>query len=312
MSKEEKVIDLFIIGAGITGLTAGIYTSKLKLSTLILEDELVGGQIREAYNIENYPGFSSITGNELVTRTREQYESSGGELDEFNSIKSVILTNTEKIIETETFIYRPHAVIIASGSKRKSLPIPEEKQFYGKGIHYCELCDGSLYEGKHLLVVGGGNSALNAAVFLTRYAAKITIIHRSSSFRADKKTIDEVLTNNKISVIFNSEIRNAIGSNFLEKVIYVNNLTNESSELIVDGIFVYIGLSPRTEMYKEFLDIDNHGHIIAGESCETNIKGVYAAGDVRTKRFRQLTTAVSDGTVAALMAEDYIKFLKQL
>lgn len=307
MAKEVKELDLLIIGSGMAGLTAGIYASKLKLSTLILEDELVGGQIREAYVVENYPGFVEVTGADLINKTREQLEASGGTIDEFDSIQNIYLAHTEKVIETEYFIYKPKAVVIASGSKKRPLPIPEERHFLGKGIHYCELCDGSLYEGKHIIVVGGGNSAVAAALFMTRYARKITIIHRNDHFSADRKSIEEIMKNDKIEILWNTEIKSASGSNFIEKVVLENRITKVQEDFAVDGVFVYIGLVPRTDIYKEFLDVDNHGHIIAGESCETNIKGVYAAGDVRTKRFRQLTTAAADGTVAALMAEEFIK-----
>lgn len=306
MSKSKKNIDILIIGAGPAGLTAGIYASRLKLSTLILEDEIVGGQIRDAYVIENYPGFTSISGAELVKKMNEQAIASGTEIDEFDKIISVKFTDDERIVETETYLYEAKAVIIAAGAKRRELPIPEEKKFRGKGIHYCELCDGHMYEGKNIAVVGGGNSALLAVKFLSTYANKITIIQQFDYFQAEKKVQDEIFNNPKVNIIWNTEVKNALGEEKLSKIVIENIKTKEIAELNVDGVFVYIGFSPRTDIYNEYINLDKYGNILAGETTETNVKGVFAAGDVRSKLFRQVTTAVSDGTVAALMAEKFI------
>ena len=309
MQKTEKDLDLLIIGGGTAGLTAGIYASRLKLDTLILEDEIMGGQIKDAYVVENYPGFMSVKGSDLTDIMAEQAKFAGAKIDEFDNIKSIKLSDNEKIIETYSFIYKPKALIIAAGAKKRPLPIPEEPKFLGKGIHYCELCDGHLYEGKHIVVVGGGNSAIGASLVLAKYASKLTIIHQFDIFNADKKTVDKLLQNDRVEVIWNSEIISASGDNFLDKIIVEDKKNLLRSEISCNAVFVYIGQEPRTDMYKEFLDVDRYGNIVAGETCETNIKGVYAAGDVRTKEFRQLTTATSDGTVAALMAEQYIKDL---
>jgi len=309
MQKTEKDLDLLIIGGGTAGLTAGIYASRLKLDTLILEDEIMGGQIKDAYVVENYPGFMSVKGSDLTDIMAEQAKFAGAKIDEFDNIKSIKLSDNEKIIETYSFIYKPKALIIAAGAKKRPLPIPEEPKFLGKGIHYCELCDGHLYEGKHIVVVGGGNSAIGASLVLAKYASKLTIIHQFDSFNADKKTVDKLLQNDRVEVIWNAEIISASGDNFLDKIIVEDKKNLLRSEISCNAVFVYIGQEPRTDMYKEFLDVDRYGNIVAGETCETNIKGVYAAGDVRTKEFRQLTTATSDGTVAALMAEQYIKDL---
>ncbi|WP_046066118.1 NAD(P)/FAD-dependent oxidoreductase [Clostridium scatologenes] len=303
--KKEKKLDLLIIGSGPAGLTAAIYAARLKLKTLILEDELVGGQIKDAYTVENYPGFISISGSDLIDKIQNQAINYGVEIDEFDKIVSVKLTNNEKIIETKSYIYKPKAVIIAAGAKKRELPISEEKNFHGKGIHYCELCDGHLYEGKHIAVVGGGNSAVQAANFLSKYAKKITLIHKRNYLRADKKNQQELFDNKKVEILWNSKIQHAIGDNKLEAVLIENE--KETYKLDLDGIFVYIGVTPRTDLYKDYLNLNSSGNIEASETCETNIKGVFAAGDVRTKPFRQLTTAVSDGTTAALMAEKYIK-----
>ncbi|MBU2700072.1 thioredoxin reductase (NADPH) [Sporomusaceae bacterium BoRhaA] len=310
MDKQIKEPEVLVIGAGPAGLTAGIYAARSKLDTLILEDELVGGQIRDARFIENFPGFNRISGVELADHMREQSISAGVELDEFDSILSLNLTDDEKIIETARFIYRPQALIIAAGMRRKKLPIPEEKQFHGNGIHYCELCDGHLYEGKEIAVIGGGGAAVGAAIALTKFATKVTIIHRSNSFRADKKDQDALFNNPKIEVIWSTKVVGAVGDKILHALV-LEMADSSRRKITVDGAFVYIGSSPRTEMYVRDLKLDSYGNIIAGESCETNIPGVFVAGDVRTKSVRQLTTAVSDGTVAAIMAEQYINNLRR-
>lgn len=306
MEKENKDIDILIIGAGPAGLTAAIYTSRLKLKTLILEDEIIGGQIRDAYTIENYPGFINISGVDLTKKMEEQAIASGAIIDEFDKIISIKLSNSEKIVETESHIYNAKVVIIASGAKRRELPIPEEKKFHGKGIHYCELCDGHMYDGKHIAVVGGGNSALLAVNFLSKYAEKITLVHQLDYFQAEKKIQDEVFKNPKVTILWNSEIKHAIGDNNISKISVENIKTKQETELSVDGIFVYIGFIPRTDLFKDYITLDKFGNILADETTKTNIDGVFAAGDVRSKSFRQLTTATADGTVAALMAEKFI------
>ena len=305
--KEEKKVDLLIIGAGAAGLTAGIYGARAKLDTLLLEDALVGGQIRDAYLIENYPGFSSVGGVELAERMHKQCQEAGAKIDDFDAVEAVDFSKAEKIVETTACRYLAKAVIIAAGSKRRQLPISEEERFRGNGIHYCELCDGRFYEGKEIAVVGGGSAAVGAVQHLSNYAAKITLIHRSAKLRADQKSQQALLQNPKVEVLWNSEIKAALGEKRLSGVVLENRLNGERSELALDGIFVYIGSVARTDIYKEFLELDAEGCIVAGEDCKTAVPGVFVAGDVRSKRFRQLTTAVSDGTVAALMAEEYIR-----
>lgn len=306
MNKKEKKLDLIIIGCGPAGLTAAIYASRLKLDMVVLEDEIIGGQIRGAYEIENYPGFINVKGLDLSDKMYEQATKLGAKIDEFDNIILVKLTDDEKIIETENVIYKPTAVIIATGSKHRELPIPEEKKFHGNGIHYCELCDGQMYEGKDILVVGGGNSAVEAAIFLSRYGNKITLIHKYDYLKADKSNQEELYANTKINIISNSKVQNALGEHKLEGVVIENLKTKDITNLKVDGVFVYIGLLPKTHLFKDYLRLNEFAYIEAGETTETNIKGVFAAGDVREKMFRQITTATADGTVAALMAQKYL------
>jgi thioredoxin reductase (NADPH) len=308
MNKPEKSLDVLIIGAGVAGLTAGIYAARFKLATLILEDELIGGQIKDAYVVENYPGFDQIKGSDLIGRMQEQALRAGVTLDEFDQIVAINLTAHEKIVETKTTIYRPTALIISAGMKRRELPVPQEGKLRGRGIHYCQLCDGHLYDGKTVAVVGGGNGAISAANFLDKYANQIYLIHQLPDLTADDLTAREKMFKNpKITYLPNTKVLAAIGAKTLTALTLENIATGEITELPLDGVFVQIGSNPNTALYKNQITLDNFGYIVADETCVTNVPGVYAAGDIRTKTFRQLTTAVSDGTVAALQAEKYIQ-----
>ena len=306
MSKETKELDLIIIGGGPAGLTAAMYAGRAKLKTLLLENKIIGGQVRNSYTIENYPGFKTIQGGELADIFQAQAEEFGAIIDEFDLIENISFSDNEKIIETETYIYKPKAVIIATGASPRKLPIPQESEFAGKGIHYCAVCDGAMYEGKRVGVVGGGNSALEEAVFLTKFAEKVYLIRRYDYFRGEQSLIDEVFNNPKIEVLLNEDLIEVKGNAFLECATIKNTKTGETTQLNVDAIFGYIGTEPKTESVKEYIKLNEQGYIITDEDMQTNIKGVYAAGDVRDKKYRQITTAISDGTIALLNAEKYI------
>ena len=306
MDKEIKKLDLIIIGGGPAGLTAAIYAGRAKLDTLLLENMILGGQVRNSYTIENYPGFKSIEGGKLADLIQEQATEYGAVIDEFDLIQNIYLSDEEKIIETETYIYKPKAVIISTGAVPRKLPIKGEKEFAGKGIHYCAVCDGAMYEGKNIAVVGGGKSALEEALFLTRFAEKVYLVRRYDYFKGEQSVIDEVFNHPKIEVLLNEDMIEAKGDKFLSSVILKNTVSGKVSELNVEAVFGYIGTEPKTSDVKEYLKLNEHGYIITDEDMQTNIKGVYAAGDVRDKKFRQITTAVADGTIALLNAEKYI------
>lgn len=305
MNKEIKEIDIVIIGSGPAGLTAAIYASRAKLKVLVLENATVGGQVSSSYTVENYPGFEIIEGNELAVKMQNQALKFGAEIDEFDPIIKVNITDEKKIIETESYIYIAKAVIIATGASPKKLPIQEESDYSGKGIHYCAVCDGAMYEGKTIGVIGGGNSALEEALFLSKFG-KVKIIRRYNYFNGERVTLGEVRNNDNIEILYNEDIKHVIGENKVEAVIIENTKTKEIKEFQLDAIFVYIGNEPKTELVKEQVNINKQGYIITDENMRTNVKGVFAAGDVREKLFRQITTAVSDGSIAALMAEKYI------
>lgn len=303
--KERIHKDVVIIGAGMAGLTAALYCGRMNLNTLVLENGIIGGQIANATAIENYPGFISVSGSELISTLQTQAENFGAVIDEFDEIERVTLKSSPKIIETLEKIYEADAVIIASGMNRRKLPLAEEKKFSGRGVHYCELCDGHAYAGKIIAVMGGGNAAVDAANFLTKYAKKIYLIHRSE-FRADEISQQRLRGNDKVTILLQTEIKALRGDKRLSEIEILDKKSGETKILAVEGIFVNIGVEPNTQLFKDELTLSASGRIIAGEDCRTEIAGVFAAGDVREKEIRQLTTAASDGTTAALLAEKYL------
>ena len=306
MAKEKIHKDIVIIGAGMAGLTAAMYAGRMNLDVLVLENGLVGGQIANATGIENYPGFISVKGSDLIGTLQKQAENFGAVIDEFDTIQKVTLRENPKIIETEEKIYLADVVIIASGMNRRKLPLAEEKKFAGRGVHYCELCDGHMYQNKIIAVMGGGNAALDAANFLTKYADKLYLIHRSE-FRADEVTQQKVRKNSKIEIMLQTEITALHGDKKLENIDILDKNSGVTKSIAVDGIFVNIGVVPNTELFKDELKLSDSGRIIADENCKTEIEGVFAAGDVREKEIRQLTTAAADGTTAALLAEKLLR-----
>ena len=235
----------------------------------------------------------------------EQAKDLGATIDEFDQIIGVKLTDQEKTVETQSYIYKPKAIIIATGASPRKLPIPNEDKYSGRGVHYCAVCDGAVYEGSVIGVVGG-DSALEEALFLTRFASKVIMIRRYDYFKGEKATLEEVERNPKIEIMYNWDLVNVEGENFVNKAIVKNTITGEEKDLELDAVFGYIGNVPKTELFREYIKLNENGYIITDENMQTNIKGVYAAGDVREKVYRQITTAVADGTIAALAAEKFI------
>ncbi|MPQ42353.1 thioredoxin-disulfide reductase [Clostridium tarantellae] len=306
MSKKLKEIDLIIIGAGPAGLTAAIYATRANLKTLVLEKDIIGGQIRSSYTIENYPGFKVIKGNELADKMQEQAEALGAIIDEFDFIESVSFKDYEKIVETSEYLYKAKAIIIATGATPKKLPLINSERYEGKGIHYCAICDGASYKDEVIAVVGGGNAALEEALFLSKLAKKVIIIRRYDYFKAEATVLKQVEETENIEIMYNWDLVDVLGNDFVEKVKIKNTKTYEEKEVEIKAVFVYIGTVPKTTLFKEYINLNKDGYIKTDESMKTNIKGVFAAGDVREKEFRQITTAVADGTIASLKAEKYI------
>ncbi|MEN6589526.1 MAG: FAD-dependent oxidoreductase [Proteiniphilum sp.] len=304
----EKIYDVIILGAGAAGLSAGIYTSRGKLDTLILSEGVAGGQMVLTNEIANYPGVEMIKGYELADIMKRQAKSFGCTLRANVKIVDYRLTEEIKEVELEDGrVFRARAVILAPGGKPRSLNIPGEKEFEGRGISYCATCDADFFRDKKLIVVGGGNSALEEAVTLTHFASHVTIVHQFDHFQAFAHAVEEASFNPKISFIMGSELRAYEGNGTLQKVQIEHLKTGERTHLATDGVFIFIGYMPNTATFKGLVGMNERGEILVDETMKTDLPGVFAAGDCVAKRYRQVTTAVSDGTIAALSAIEYIR-----
>ncbi|MGI5920453.1 MAG: FAD-dependent oxidoreductase [Syntrophomonadaceae bacterium] len=305
---KEVSSDVVILGAGPAGLSAAIYTARAKLQTIVVDISVPGGQAASSYNMGNYPGTPGvIKGTELIANMREQALSFGARIDDLKEVVEIDLIPNMKTIRTADTVYKACAVVVATGARPRALPAEGADEFKGRGVHYCATCDGALYEDAKVIVVGGGNSAVEGAVFLTRFASQVTIIHQLDHFQASKTAQDEALANPKIDVIWNTEIRKVNGQGHSIQSVQIENVkTHEISELPTDGIFVYIGTQPASDWLVGQLALDDSGYVIAGEDTVTNVPGVFAAGDIRTKPLRQVVTAAADGAVAGIMAEKHL------
>ncbi len=290
--------DIIIIGGGPAGLTASIYSKRFGLSTLLIEKMGIGGQVPLTDLIENYPGFpEGISGIELATKIGEQAKKFDIEIIN-EEVVDVIFDDIKKV-KTLNSQYESKGVIIATGANPKKLNIPGEKEFTGRGVSYCAVCDAYFYKGRDVVVVGGGDSALTEALYLAKFVNNLYLIHRRDKFRAAKYLQNKVMQNEKIKIILNSELKEIKGDKRVQKVIGFNKEKNENFELNVNGVFIYVGLNPNSELFRNKLELDENGFIITDEEMRTNVKFVYAAGDVRKKSFRQIITACSDGAIAA-------------
>lgn len=300
--------DLIIVGAGPAGLAAGIYAARSGLKTLIIEEKIAGGTVGDAPVIENYPGFESISGAELAQKFVAQCRKLGTVIHEFERVEALDLKGEEKIVKTDKDVYKAKAVIIASGSSYSELGIPGEKEFKGRGVSYCGVCDGPLFRGKRVLVVGGGNSAVVTALYLAELASEVKVVHRRDAFRAEEARVRALLEKRNVEVFWNTEVKEIKGAKIVEKVTLYNNKTMETFELPVDGVFIQVGEVPNSKLAKEAdVKVDDHGYIIVDVRQRTNILGVYAAGDVTNHPVKQVGTAVGQGITAALEAYGYIR-----
>ena len=305
---EEKKYDVIVLGGGAAGMTAGIYLGRSKVKAVVLDTATIGGQMVLTYEIANYPGVALTTGYQLSSVMKKQVKSFGCDIKANVKVAALQLTGEEKSVTVgDQVIYKAPSVILATGGRSRMLNVPGEKEFKGRGISYCATCDGDFFQDKDIIVVGGGNSALEEAVALTKYAGKVTILHEFAHFQAFEHAVDEVKANPKIDFIMESHITEFSGDESLRKVKYTNLKTGEQFEKAIDGVFIFIGYEANTEtLRKTGVELNQWNEIVANERMETNIPGVFTAGDCRAKQFRQITTAVSDGTIAALNAIAYI------
>jgi len=312
MTNTDKLYDLIVIGAGPAGLSAAIYAGRAKLKTLVIEKSDVGGQIKITDEVRNYPGVFTTSGEALTAEMKKQAVSFGVDFITDDVIAVSLTEDVKELTTTVGVIYRAYGIIIATGARPRKLGFEGEAEFAGRGIGYCATCDGAFFTGKDVFVIGAGFAAAEEAIFLTRFARKVTIIAREPEFTCSKTIADRVLAHEKIDVKFHTEIVYVRGTNTLKTAKFVDNQTKETWEYHVRdgdnnfGVFVFVGYEPISEFLKGHVDMDKFGYIIADEEMQTNISGVWAAGDIRPKRLRQLVTAVSDGAIAATGAERFI------
>ena len=297
--------DVAIIGGGPAGLSAAVYAARGGMKTVIFEKALVGGQITTTADVENYPGFEdNMSGFDIADKMRKQAEKFGTEIKQEN-IKSIQSDNFYKIVETDSNKYNVKSVILATGANPRKLGVQGEAKYTGRGVSYCATCDGALYRDKIVAVVGGGDSAVEEAIFLTKFAKKVYIIHRRDELRAVKLIQKRAFENDKIEIIWDSIVKEIKGGDFIEKIELYNKKTKETSELELDGTFIYVGIIPNNELVKPVVELDEQGFILTDETMCTKVPGLFAAGDVVHKTLRQVVTAASDGATAAFSAEKW-------
>ncbi|MFN3604168.1 MAG: thioredoxin-disulfide reductase [Leptonema sp. (in: bacteria)] len=313
--KEKKHIeaDVIVLGGGPAGLTSALYLAQAKLHTIVIDQDLPGGQVKITHLISNYPGTGEpISGWELGERMQKQAKEAGAKVISAVDVTKVELKprNHTVWIDDEIEI-KAKAIILATGAEPRKLNVPGEKEYSGKGISYCATCDGKYYEGKEVVVIGGGNSAVEESLFLTKFVNKVTIVHQFDHLQANKTAQEEAFKNPKIQFIWNSEPRGFKKNNDGKMEVTIENIkTGEYSKITTDGVFVFVGYTPNLSFIKEELTKDRWGYIVTDEDMLTNIEGVYAVGDLRSKKFRQVTISVGEGTIAAMACEKYIASLK--
>ena len=311
----ETVYDVIIVGAGPAGLSAGLYAARAKMSTLILERDRTGGQIAGTEEVANYPGsIKDATGPSLVARMVEQAEAFGA-VRMRADVSGFDFEGTTKIVHTDKGVLKAKSIILAMGAKPRLLDVPGEKLLSGKGVSYCATCDAEFFTDLEVYVFGGGDTALEEAMFITKFARKVTIVHRRDQFRAAKSIVEKAMNHPKIEIILNTGAKRIIGDGMVQGVELENFLTGECKEILADpndglmGIFVFVGYLPETGLVKDLVKLDANGYIVTDENMKTDIPGVFVAGDIRSKSLRQVVTATADGAIAAVMAEKYVDSL---
>lgn len=304
--KDDNRVDVLIIGAGPAGMTAAVYARRAGLSVMVLEKETFGGQITRSPKIENYPGFAAISGSELADRLIDQVLALDAGLD-VDAVTGISDEGEWKKVTTERSVYHARAVIIAAGARHRTLDLPREEELTGCGISYCVLCDGAFYNDRHVAVIGGGNSAMQDAVFLAQTCSRVTIIQNLERLTGETRLIDKLNTIKNVDFIFNTVVTGFEGTDVLTGIHLRNTAENKVSRFDVDGIFVAIGQRPENEIFASVCKLDERGYIVSGEDCLTSTPGIFAAGDCRDKTVRQITTATGDGAAAALAACKYIE-----
>ena len=304
----DEIYDVIVVGGGAAGLTAGIYSSRARLSTLILNEGAVGGQMVLTDEIANYPGVEKTNGYLLANTMKKQAKQFGCKIKSNLKIKSYDLEREIKLVILEDGReFRSRSVILSPGGSPRPLQIPGEDNFKGSGISYCATCDGEFFTGKQVIVVGGGNSALEEAVALTNHAGKVTIVHQFDHFQAFQHAVDQAKMNPKIEFIMESELRSFTGNGVLQEVTLEHLPTGKTTSKSIDGVFIFVGYMPNTSDMKGIIKLNERNEILVDRDMKTSLPGVFAAGDCIEKRYRQVTTAVADGTIASLSAAEFLR-----
>lgn len=308
----ENIFDVIIIGAGPAGLSSGLYASRAKLNTLILEKDKAGGQIVTTDEVANYPGsIEDATGPAIIARMVKQAEEFGA-VRKKDTVLDVDLEGDIKVVKCQNGEYKTKSVIIASGAKPKKIGCPGEIELTGKGVSYCATCDADFFTDFEVFVIGGGDSAVEEAMYLTKFARKVTVVHRRDELRAAKSIQDKAFANDKMEFLWNSTVDEIKGDGIVESIVFKNTKTGETTEFNAPeedgtfGIFPFIGFEPLSQLFKGKVEMDQGGYIVTDDNMKTDIEGVFAAGDIRVKSLRQVITAAADGAIAAVQAEKYI------
>lgn len=309
---EIHSFDTVILGGGPAGFSAGLYAARGELSTAIVDVNMLGGQPSNYLELENYPGFVCIGGYELMEKFEEHADKFGINKFPMQEILSVDLISNPKVIKTKEYEFNAKTVIIATGAKPMKLGVKGEKEFVGRGVSYCAVCDGAFYKDKVVAVVGGGNAAVEEAIYLTRFASKVYLIHRRDELRADKIVQCRAFENPKLEFVFDSVVKEIVGEDCVKSLVLENVKSKESTNLSVDGVFPYIGISPNVDNFSGQITQDSKGFILTDDTMKTSIDGVFAVGDVRVTPLRQVITAAADGAISAVYASRYIESQKEI
>lgn len=302
------IYDLIIIGTGPAGLTAAIYAQRARLNTLVIEKNYMsGGQVLNTYEVENYPGLMGIGGFEMSEKFREHAQQLGAVFIEGEVLK-IISDETVKLVKTENEVYETRTVLIAAGANHRKLGIPGEEELSGKGVSYCATCDGAFFKNKVAAVVGGGDVAVEDAVFLARLCKKVYLIHRRKELRAAKVLQERLFEFDNVEVLWDTVVHKIEGTDRVEQVELENVETKQKRALALDGVFVAVGILPNSSAFASLLEVNDQNYIVAGEDCATSVPGIYAAGDIRTKKLRQIITAAADGANAVYSVQNYLNY----
>ncbi|MFT7821955.1 thioredoxin-disulfide reductase [Bacillus siamensis] len=308
---EEKIYDVIIIGAGPAGMTAAVYTSRANLSTLMIERGIPGGQMANTEDVENYPGFESILGPELSNKMFEHAKKFGAEYA-YGDIKEIVDGKEYKTVKAGSKEYKARAIVISAGAEYKKIGVPGEKELGGRGVSYCAVCDGAFFKNKELVVVGGGDSAVEEGVYLTRFASKVTIVHRRDKLRAQSILQARAFDNDKIDFEWNKTVKEIHEENGkVGRLTLVDTVTGEEEEFKADGVFIYIGMLPLSKPFENLCITNEEGYIETNDQMETKVPGIFAAGDIREKSLRQIVTATGDGSIAAQSVQHYVEELQE-